>query len=268
MRMYYNGGNAVDAGVATMLAASVAEFSHFGLGGEAPILIRTQDGKVHAIAGVGTMPKLATADFFRKRKLQPGEITVAAREGRTERAWFRWPASCRRWCRAWWMPPGRAARVRHQIVRRSRRSRPSNWPTACAIDEMRASAIERSRRVLRPLAVLEDASSCPSGRTPRAGRDLPPAGPGAHPALDGGGREESAGRRRHPRQAAIDAVRDYLLSRRYRPPDRRLQPRPTAACCATKTWPRSSLQPEEPVSTTFHGYDGLQARLLEPGPGA
>src|SRR4029453_18062311 len=81
MRMYYHGGNAVDAGVATMLAASVYEFSHFGLGGEAPILIRTRDGKVHAIAGVGTMPKMATADFFRDRKLQPGEIMSPPEKG-------------------------------------------------------------------------------------------------------------------------------------------------------------------------------------------
>ena len=65
MRMYYHGGNAVDAGVATMFAASVTEFSHFGMGGEAPILIRTKAGKVYSIAGVGTMPKLATADMFR-----------------------------------------------------------------------------------------------------------------------------------------------------------------------------------------------------------
>lgn len=76
MRMYYQHGNAVDAGIAAMFAASVTEFSHFGLGGEAPILIRTKDGKVHAIAGVGTMPKLATADFFRKRKLEPGDVSM------------------------------------------------------------------------------------------------------------------------------------------------------------------------------------------------
>src|SRR5690242_21954499 len=74
LRLYYKGGNAVDAGVATTFAASVCEFSHFGFGGEAPILIRTRDGKVHAIAGVGTMPKLATADFFRNHKLKPDEI--------------------------------------------------------------------------------------------------------------------------------------------------------------------------------------------------
>ena len=74
MRIYYKGGNAVDAGIATMFAAAVTEFSHFGWGGEAPILIRTKTGKVYSIAGVGTMPKLASADMFRKRRLMPGEV--------------------------------------------------------------------------------------------------------------------------------------------------------------------------------------------------
>ena len=92
MRMYYKGGNAVDAGVTAMFAAAVTEYSHFGYGGEAPILIRTKDGKVHAIAGVGTMPKLATAEFFRNRPLQTGETHVRAREGRTEGHGSRLPA--------------------------------------------------------------------------------------------------------------------------------------------------------------------------------
>src|SRR5579862_434768 len=81
MRMFFQGGNAVDAGVATTWVAAVTEYSHFGFGGEAPILIRTRDGKVHSIAGVGTMPKLATAQFFRERKLQPGEITSVPEKG-------------------------------------------------------------------------------------------------------------------------------------------------------------------------------------------
>ena len=75
MRTYYKGGNAVDVGVASMFAGSVSELSHYGFGGEASILIRTKDGKVHSIAGIGTMPKLATAEMFRNRPLQPFEVT-------------------------------------------------------------------------------------------------------------------------------------------------------------------------------------------------
>jgi len=81
MQALHNGGNAVDAGVAAMFAAASTEYSHFGWGGEAPILIRTKDGKIFAIAGVGTMPKLATAEFFRQRKLEPGEITSPPEKG-------------------------------------------------------------------------------------------------------------------------------------------------------------------------------------------
>ena len=64
-KMMEQGGNAVDAGVAGIFAAATTEYSHVGWGGEAPILIRTKDGKVHALAGVGPMPKLASAEFFR-----------------------------------------------------------------------------------------------------------------------------------------------------------------------------------------------------------
>src|SRR3982750_921060 len=64
-----------------MFSGSIAEYSHFGFGGEAPILIRTKDGKVHSIAGVGTMPKLANAEFFRTRPLQTGELTPEPEKG-------------------------------------------------------------------------------------------------------------------------------------------------------------------------------------------
>src|SRR3984893_890261 len=79
--MCFKAGSAVDAGVAAMFSGSIVEYSHFGMGGEAPILIRTKDGKVHAIPGVGAMPKLATAEFFRQRKLQPGEILAPPEQG-------------------------------------------------------------------------------------------------------------------------------------------------------------------------------------------
>lgn len=86
MRMLQRGGNAVDAGVATILAASVIEFSHFSFGGEVPILIKmrgtsrtnqassptvrkgvaTSDGVV-VIEGMGTAPAKATREFFANR---------------------------------------------------------------------------------------------------------------------------------------------------------------------------------------------------------
>ena len=39
VRILQQGGNAVDAGVASVFAASVCEISHFGFGGEAPTMI-------------------------------------------------------------------------------------------------------------------------------------------------------------------------------------------------------------------------------------
>src|SRR5437870_4668142 len=64
MRLLQQGGNAVDAGCAAILAASVIEFSHFSFGGEVPIIIKTANGKPAVINGQGIAPRLATRDFF------------------------------------------------------------------------------------------------------------------------------------------------------------------------------------------------------------
>src|SRR6185503_8415544 len=56
LRILEHGGNAVDAGVATILAASVIEFSHFSFGGEVPILIKPKGQKVVVIEGMGQAP--------------------------------------------------------------------------------------------------------------------------------------------------------------------------------------------------------------------
>lgn len=84
MRTLERGGNAVDAGVAALLAAAVTEFSHFGFGGEAPLLIRTADGQVHSIAGVGPAPALMNLEFFLRRERDPDlEEEAAQREHET-----------------------------------------------------------------------------------------------------------------------------------------------------------------------------------------
>jgi gamma-glutamyltranspeptidase/glutathione hydrolase len=88
MRILQRGGNAVDAGVATILAASVIEFSHFSFGGEVPILIKLKGQKVVVIEGMGQAPMKATREFFVNRaqnspSLQsPGATTMpGARRG-------------------------------------------------------------------------------------------------------------------------------------------------------------------------------------------
>jgi gamma-glutamyltranspeptidase/glutathione hydrolase len=64
LRILEKGGNAVDAGVATLFAASVVEMMSFGAGGECPILLKLKDGPVVAINGDGIAPELATAEFY------------------------------------------------------------------------------------------------------------------------------------------------------------------------------------------------------------
>ncbi|HTT60254.1 MAG TPA: gamma-glutamyltransferase family protein [Bryobacteraceae bacterium] len=85
MRILSQGGNAVDAGVATVLAAGVTELDHFGLGGEIPILIKMDGHPVIAISGIGTAPKRATVAFYRSRRRelweQPGHMPPMPAEG-------------------------------------------------------------------------------------------------------------------------------------------------------------------------------------------
>jgi gamma-glutamyltranspeptidase/glutathione hydrolase len=78
MRILQHGGNAVDAGVATILAASVIEFSHFSFGGEVPILIKLKGKDVAVVEGMGTAPAKATREFFVDRAKQRGAASTTA----------------------------------------------------------------------------------------------------------------------------------------------------------------------------------------------
>ena len=67
MRMLARGGNAVDAGVAATFAAAVSEISHFGLGGEVPIILYLADRRsVVVINGQGSAPAAASPEYFRR----------------------------------------------------------------------------------------------------------------------------------------------------------------------------------------------------------
>ena len=78
-RMLAEGGNAVDAGVAAVFASAVVEISHFGLGGEAPIIIYSaRDRRVIVINGQGSAPKAATPALFAGKTAIPGNGPLGA----------------------------------------------------------------------------------------------------------------------------------------------------------------------------------------------
>src|SRR3954452_20368559 len=63
-----DGGNAVDAAVATLLALTVTDAQEFCFGGEVPILVYDARRKVvEVLAGQGAAPRLATREFFARR---------------------------------------------------------------------------------------------------------------------------------------------------------------------------------------------------------
>jgi gamma-glutamyltranspeptidase / glutathione hydrolase len=72
-RILEQGGNAIDAGVAAVLAATVTEQDHIGLGGEMPLLIKLPGKPVIAISGVGVAGSKATVDYFLHREAEPWE---------------------------------------------------------------------------------------------------------------------------------------------------------------------------------------------------
>src|SRR3989442_14367896 len=78
LRILRQGGNAVDAGVATILAASVIEFLHFSFGGEVPILFKLKGKDVAVVEGMGTAPMKGTREIFvnRARTKTEGKTTA------------------------------------------------------------------------------------------------------------------------------------------------------------------------------------------------
>ncbi|MBE0602493.1 MAG: gamma-glutamyltransferase family protein [Deltaproteobacteria bacterium] len=75
------GGNAVDAGVATGFALAVLEPYIYGIGGEVPILLYLADEKrVVCLSGQGPAPRGASIEWFRKEGIDsiPGDGLLAA----------------------------------------------------------------------------------------------------------------------------------------------------------------------------------------------
>jgi gamma-glutamyltranspeptidase/glutathione hydrolase len=78
-RMLMLGGNAIDVGVATVFAESVTEQDVFGFGGEAPVLVYiAKEKKVYAISGGGFAPKAVTLERYKKEGGIPADGILSA----------------------------------------------------------------------------------------------------------------------------------------------------------------------------------------------
>jgi gamma-glutamyltranspeptidase/glutathione hydrolase len=79
VRILQQGGNAIDAGVASVFAAAVCEISHFGFGGEAPTMIYdAKTREVIVINGQGPAPKAAAPELFKAAGKVPANGPLAA----------------------------------------------------------------------------------------------------------------------------------------------------------------------------------------------
>jgi gamma-glutamyltranspeptidase/glutathione hydrolase len=262
MRMYTHGGNAVDAGVATMLAAAVVEFSHFGWGGEAPILVRTKDGKVHAIAGVGTMPQLATAQFFREHKLTEEEMVSPPEAGGMKN----------------WVPvagilpalvPGMVEAALVTLREYGTKSfaeivQPAvELADGFPVDELRVTSITNSAKYLEKWPDSKR-TFLPNGRPPQAGDILRQADLARtlRAMADAETRAAAGGANRNK---AIDAVRDFFYRGEIA---RRIDAFSKAhnGLLRYEDMAAFRVEPEDAVSTTFKGYTVYKPGFWSQGP--
>ena len=261
MRVLQSGGNAVDAGVAALLAGAVTEFSHFGFGGEAPLLIRTPDGRVHSIAGVGTAPALMTLEFFLNREKDPElELEAVQREHKTGHipSYGTLPALVPGMVDAALLALQRFGTLPFGEVAEPAASLAQQHP----IDNMRSRSIAEASSFLR-LFPTSLAVYAPDGRRPRPG-DLFRQDDLAATIRSMVRAERAALAAGKSREDAIEAVRDYF----YRGPIAREIAdfvKSDGGLLRYEDFAAFRLEVEQPLRTVFHGYEVYKAGFWTQG---
>ena len=207
MRVLQAGGNAVDAGIAALFAAAVTEFSHFGFGGEAPLLIRTPDGRVHCIAGVGAAPQLMTREFFANLPPDPEFEKEASRRDHKNGpipSYGLLPALVPGMVDAGLLALQRFGTLPFHEAGQAALEYAEGHP----IDEIRAGSIARAGRFLK-LFPSSRGVFAPQGRFPRPG-DVFRQPDLARTIRAMMSAEKKALAEGKSREAAIEAVRDYF----------------------------------------------------------
>ena len=255
LRLLQQGGNAVDAGCATILAASVIEFSHFSFGGEVPIIIKTRNSAPTVINGQGNAPRLATREFFLSRPKTGQE--------EKEKAPARIPSSG--------ILPATVPAVLDAVVtaldRFGTKSLAEVMQPAIEladgfpIDELRVRYIENTRKIYEPWPSSAKVF-LPGGRVPKPGEIF------SQPDLARTLREivkaERASRSRG-RHAALIAARDYfykgVIAKRISEFSEANGGLLRAADLAA-----FHARVEEPAKTTYRGYEVYKTGFWAQGP--
>lgn len=252
LRLLQQGGNATDAGCAAVLAASVIEFSHFSFGGEVPIIIKPAGGAVAVINGQGTAPQLATRQFFvdqAKKTEQKGGPFI--------------PSSG--------MLPATVPAVLDAVVtaldRFGTKSLAQVMQPAIEladgfpIDELRASYIERTRKIHEPWP-SSNKVFLPGGRAPKTGEMF--SQPDLARTLRAIVKAERAAAPRG-RRAALKAARDYFYKGV-------IASRISEFCAANGGLLRAGdfatfhAKVEEPAHSSYRGYDVYKTGFFAQGP--
>ncbi len=261
LRMLHRGGNAVDAGVAAVLAGSVIEFSHFGFGGEVPVIIKPANKPVVTINGQGTAPALATREFFEQRAAQGDSSKDAS--GRNNNK----PGSIPSTGPLAATVPGVldamiVALDNFGTMKLADVLQPAiELADAFPIDELRVNYIRNTRKVYEQWPASR-AVFLPNGKEPKVGdifvqKDL------ANTLRELVGIEKKNAKR--GRHAALEAVRDHFyrgpLAKRY---CRAIEEagglmRPTDMA-------RFRAEIEQPTRIDYHGYEIYKAGFWSQGP--
>jgi gamma-glutamyltranspeptidase/glutathione hydrolase len=271
LRLMQQGGNAVDAGCAALLAASVIEISHFSFGGEVPIIIKTGKAAPAVINGQGTAPRLATREFFLERakrgEREEGPVYrgspeyVSINEGGAQPGLIPssgiLPATV----------PGVLDAVVTALDRFGTRSLAEVMQPAIEladgfpIDELRVSYIERTRKIFERWPTSRKLF-LPNGRVPKVGEIF------SQPDLARTLREIVAAERNHKakgRHAALVAARDHFykgaIARRIADFSEK-----NGGLLRAGDFAAFHAKVEEPVKVSYRGYDIYKTGFWAQGP--
>ena len=262
MRVFHARGNAVDAGVAGLFAGAVSEFSHFGFGGEAPILIRTKDGKIHSISGLGPAPAKMTRAVFESHRQAEEFDQEALRRGRKNGpipSYGMLPVLVPG------MVDGGLLALRDFGTKSfSEVAQPAiDLADRLPLDRLRAASIAQSVKIFR-LFPTSQKVFMPGGRAPRVGSifrqpDL------ARTLRAMVGAEKKALAEGAGRERAIDAVRDFF----YRGDiARRIGEfcRQNGGLLRYEDMAAFRLEVEQPERTTYRGFEVYKSGFWTQGP--